>query len=194
MSEKLLVTGFDRFGPLKRPNITSEVALPAIADSLGDRAEAIVLPTAYDTAADILRDAIDDLRPAAVVMFGMSHSLDSVRLESFAKNFRASSMPDNEGKRRAGRLVPGAPRYYESTLPLRDMKIGLEQQDIRSRVSLSAGTFVCNEVFYKTMHHLEESDLEIPAGLVHLGSGLRRERAERAGVMAAKAALLSAHP
>ena len=44
----------------------------------------------------------------------------------------------------------------------------LKQNNIPVSLSLSAGLYVCNTVFYQTLFYLSENQLSIPAGFIHL--------------------------
>lgn len=187
MSEthKILVTGFDRFGYRQRPNRSSEVVLPAIKDKYTDLVETLVLPTARNIAAEQLIEAIDDINPAAVVMFGISAGR-KVRLEQRAKNRQFNILfPDNEGARAVGRINPEGPATIAATLPLGDIYDKLQAAGVPTRLSNDAGAFVCNEVMYRALHHVVEPNTSsvLPTGFIHLGNGLSDQLVEEAGLM-----------
>ena len=175
MAEKILVTGFERFGPRKRPNASGEIVVPSIREKYGESVETLVLPVAYDIAAEQLTRAIEDIDPAAVVMFGVS-AYRGVRLETQAKNRRFSAfVPDNNGRRHIGRISPDGPRTYQTTLPVLSLKDTLTSEAIPARLSSDAGTFICNEVMYRALEATEQrkqSGRVVPTGFVHLGQGM----------------------
>ncbi len=182
--QKVLVIGFDRFGHLKRPNRSSEVLLPAIADKYTDLVETLVLPTARNIASKQLIEVIDDINPAAVVMFGISAG-SRVRLEQRSKNQRFNILfPDNEGVRTVGRIIPKGPATIAATLPLGDIYDKLLCAGVPTRLSNDAGTFVCNEVMYSALHHVDEKASSVlPTGFIHLGNGLSNQLLVEAGLM-----------
>ena len=49
------------------------------------------------------------------------------------------------------------PTAYFSTLPIKAMVRNLRTEGIPASVSNTAGTFVCNHVFYALMHHLAQA-------------------------------------
>ena len=53
-------------------------------------------------------------------------------------------------------IVRGGPAAYFSTLPLKAMLIALHRAGIAAEVSETAGTFVCNHVFYGLMHEMSK--------------------------------------
>lgn len=185
MTEKILATGFDRFGHLKRPNRSSEIALPAVKEKYADLVETLILPTSRKLAAEQLLVAINEIQPAAVVMFGISGGR-GVRLEKQAKNRRFNVLiPDNDGNRAVGKIDPRGPKSYESTLPLDDLYERLNEENVPVRMSADAGAFVCNELMYKALQHTNEhnSDSVLPTGFVHFGNGLSDQLLEEASLL-----------
>jgi pyroglutamyl-peptidase len=65
-------------------------------------------------------------------------------------------------------IDPEGPAAYFSTLPLRAMLAALRAADIPAALSLSAGAYLCNQVFYTLMHTLAARGQSIPAGFIHL--------------------------
>lgn len=184
-AKKILVTGFDRFGYLKRPHRSSELVHPAVKEKYGDLVETLVLPTSRNIAAEQLLDAIDDINPAAVVMFGISVG-SKVRLEQRAQNCSLNILtPDNEGVRAVGKILPEGPTTIAATLPLSDIYSKLQAGGVPTKSSNDAGTFVCNEVMYRALHHTSESIAEsmTPTGFIHVGNGLSNQLVEEASLM-----------
>ncbi len=181
MSDRLLVSGFDRFGFTKEPNSSSEVALPAIKQKYGDLVEALVLPTAHDVAAAKLLEAIREISPLGIVMFGIS-SRSSISLEQRAINERFSLLtPDNNGVCVFDKVDPQGASRYSSTLPLDALYTRLHAANVPVEVSMDAGTFVCNEVMYRALRHTENQ--ATPTGFIHLGNRLSDRLVEEAAVL-----------
>jgi pyroglutamyl-peptidase len=44
----------------------------------------------------------------------------------------------------------------------------LREAGIPAELSLSAGAYLCNQVFYSLLYHLASRQLTIPAGFIHL--------------------------
>jgi pyroglutamyl-peptidase len=78
-------------------------------------------------------------------------------------------IPDNAGiKVRDQPVVKNGPAAYFSTLPVRALIEALRTAGIPSELSLSAGSYLCNQVFYSMMHHITINNFEIRAGFIHL--------------------------
>ena len=64
-------------------------------------------------------------------------------------------MADNAGAQPIDEPAqPGAPAAYFGTLPIKAMLAALREAGIGAEVSQTAGTFVCNHVFFGLMHAL----------------------------------------
>ena len=59
------------------------------------------------------------------------------------------------------------PVAYWSTLPIKAIVRALQQRGLPSSVSQTAGTFVCNHVFYSLMHELR-GQKKIRGGFIHV--------------------------
>jgi pyroglutamyl-peptidase len=62
----------------------------------------------------------------------------------------------------------GGPAAYLSTLPLRAILAALTAEGIPAAISNTAGTYLCNDISYTTLHALSRRALAIPAGFIHL--------------------------
>jgi pyroglutamyl-peptidase len=63
-------------------------------------------------------------------------------------------------------VIAGGPAAYFSTLPIKSLVAGLRAAGFPASVSQTAGTFVCNQVFYALQHTL--AGLGVHSGFVHL--------------------------
>jgi pyroglutamyl-peptidase len=186
MSNKVLVSGFERFGFKAAPNPSSEIALPAIEEQFGDTVETIILPVAYDQAAAMMRERLLAERPRAVIMFGSAGLLSRhVSLEAQGTNFRSnvtSLIPDNNFHFRHGSIVRGGPQVIPTTLPNKHIHERLTAENIPTKISQSAGRFVCNDLLYQTLHAMSEEQMDVPTGFVHLGVSLPEDQTVRTAV------------
>jgi len=167
---RLLVSGFEAFeGVPWNPS-------GAIAQRLGERPPAgaetwaVVLPTVYGEAAEQLAGVIATFRPTHVVALGIGSHPTEVRVERFAVNLADSSpRGDNAGRAPIEEpLVAGGPAGYLATLPVKDLVEHFRAAGLDARASTGAGTFVCNDVFYRTMHLCATLQSPPRAGFVHL--------------------------
>ena len=91
-----------------------------------------------------------------------------ISLERVAINIDDARIPDNAGRQPVDEaVVPGGPAAYFSTLPVKACLQALTDAQIPAEVSQTAGTFVCNHVFYSLMHELARHPA-IRGGFIHV--------------------------
>lgn len=167
--EKILITGFDPFGG---DNVNP--ALEAIKSLQGQTIgsyEVISweIPTVFGKSIECLVTTITDIKPKIVICVGQAGGRSDITVERIAINVNDARIADNEGQQPIDTpVVPGGPAAYWSTLPIKAMVKEMNDCGIPASVSHSAGTFVCNHVFYGLMHHLSTSGKAIRGGFIHI--------------------------
>ncbi|PTX94517.1 pyroglutamyl-peptidase I [Opitutus sp. ER46] len=164
--QTVLVTGFESFGGDAR-NPSAELA-QALAGRVigGGRVVTAVLPCVFGASSRELLALVRRHRPAVVLCLGLAVNRTEITPERVAINIDDARIPDNAGAQPVDRpIVRGGPTAYWSTLPVKPIVTALRRRRLPASVSQTAGTFVCNHVFYALMH------------------ALRRQRAVRAGFM-----------
>ena len=154
---KILVTGFDPFGG-ETVNPSWE-AVKLLPDALGEH-EIIkqLLPTEFIRAEATLLAAIDTHAPGMVVCCGQAAGRSALSFERIAINLRDAAIPDNAGFQPKDEAVfEGGETAYFVTAPVKAMTAALRDAEIPAEVSLSAGSFVCNDVLYTLLRRLEGS-------------------------------------
>lgn len=165
---KALVTAFDAFGG-NAINASYEAVwrLPARIGRM-DVARAR-LPTSFARAVPALRRAVAREAPDIVMCVGLAENRGVVSVERVAVNLDDARLPDNDGVQPLDRpVIRGGPAAYFSTLPVRSMFTRLTAEKIPCELSMSAGTFVCNHVFYALMHLAARQGRPLRAGFVHV--------------------------
>jgi pyroglutamyl-peptidase len=169
-SSTVLLTGFDAFGgDAMNPSWLAVERLHGdIIDS--HRIQSLQLPTAFARAPRLLRAAIREHRPVLVVCVGQAGGRSAISLERVAINLVDARIADNDGAQPIDMpIVPGGPAAYFSTLPIKAMRAELEAAGIPAEISQTAGTFVCNQVFYALMRALARTPAPRPrGGFVHI--------------------------
>jgi len=152
----VLLTGFAPFaGEATNP---SWDAVAALADARigGHRIVARSLPVAFGASIDSLRAAIDELAPALVLCVGQAGGRPQLSIERIAINVDDARIPDNADACPIDQpVVADGPAAYFSTLPIKAMLKALRDAGIPAEISQTAGTYVCNHVFYGLMHVLQ---------------------------------------
>jgi pyroglutamyl-peptidase len=65
-------------------------------------------------------------------------------------------------------VAPAGPAAYFATVPVKAMTAAIRDAGIPAEVSNSAGTFVCNHLFYGVLHFLAASGRDARAGFIHV--------------------------
>lgn len=152
---RILLTGFDPFdGAQVNP---SWLAVQALHNRQigGRRIVAAQLPTVFAASLRRLDTLLDQLRPELVICVGQAGGRSAISLERVAINVNDAAIPDNAGDQPVDTPVAaGAPAAYFSSLPVKAALAALQREGLPAEVSQTAGTFVCNHVFYGLMHRL----------------------------------------
>lgn len=150
---KILVTAFDPFGgETVNP---AQLAAARLPDRIGDH-EIIKLtvPTVFGASGDLVTARMDALEPDAVVCVGQAGGRTAVTAERIAINIMDAAGPDNAGAVPTDQpVIPGGPAAWFSTLPIKAMVSAMEAAGVPAAVSNTAGTFVCNQLLYRVLHH-----------------------------------------
>ncbi len=165
---KALVTGFEPFGGDRiNPSFEALRLLPSRLGSIGIATRA--LPVVYGAALTALRDAIAATGPDIVLCAGLAGGRAELSLERVAINVDDARIPDNDGNQPIDRpVVAGGPAAFFATLPIKAAVAALREAGIPAAVSNSAGTFLCNHVFYGLMHEAASSATRFRAGFLHV--------------------------
>jgi pyroglutamyl-peptidase len=122
--------------------------------------QALQLPCVFGRAIDTLDAALAGLlekkTPLPLVLcIGAAGGRTEISMERAALNVDDARIPDNAGYQPIDtEVVPGGPAAYFSSLPIKAMVRDMRAAGLPAAVSNSAGTFVCNHIFYALMHRL----------------------------------------
>ena len=159
---KVLLTGFEPFGKASS-NPSGEI----VKQISGDNIVTAILPVAYTQSADRLLSLIEEHQPDVVICLGQAEGRTAITPERVAINLDDARLADNEGVLRNDvKILDDGPDAYFSTLPVKEMVDAVRAQGIPAAVSLSAGAFLCNHVFYVAQNKLRGSDVR--SGFVHV--------------------------
>ncbi len=167
----ILLTGFEPFGG-EAINPSWEIARALDGWPCDDHVvRGMRLPCAFGDAPRALDEALAVHRPALVIGLGQAGGRAEISIERVAINVDDARIPDNLGREPIDTaVVAGGPPAYFSTLPIKVIARDLRAAGIAAAVSNTAGTFVCNHVFYALMHRLatEPALAAVRGGFVHV--------------------------
>ena len=163
---KILITGFEPFGgSTVNP---SWLAVQALPDKLGQtELTKLEIPTVFGKAAAIVLEKARKIGADTIICVGVAAGRDAVTPERIAVNIRDARIPDNAGGQPQGDfVVANGPAAYFSTLPVEKITQAIHNAGVRASVSNSAGTYVCNDVFYSLLHAFYDTDVRV--GFIHV--------------------------
>ncbi|WLH25888.1 pyroglutamyl-peptidase I [Pseudomonas sp. FP215] len=166
--QNVLLTGFEPFDKAAvNPSWEAVRQLDGVSLSEGVTMVAHCLPCAFATAAETLLQLINELQPAMVIATGLGPGRSDISIERVAINVNDARIPDNLGAQPIDTaVVEGGPAAYFSTLPIKGMVKAVREAGIAAAVSQTAGTFVCNQVFYRLQHALAGTGVR--SGFIHV--------------------------
>lgn len=169
MIKTVLLTGFEPFnGATINP---AWEAVRALEGWQGDgfQVEVRQLPCVFVDAIEDLTALIDELHPDVVIAVGQAGGRPDISIERVAINVDDASILDNGGQQPVDTAIAAdGPAAYFSTLPIKAIVHALRERGLVAGVSQTAGTFVCNHVFYGLMHHASNQPQPMKAGFIHV--------------------------
>ena len=161
----IIISYFEPFG--KDAKNSTEVICEEIKSVRKD-IHFVKLPTVFFESGNILTKLIEEMRPDFVLMLGQAGGRAAITPEKVALNWIDARIEDNKGQKpQDTKIIDKGPVAYLSTLPVRKITETLVKKGIPSRISYTAGTFVCNALFYQVMHFINENNYTTSAGFIH---------------------------
>ena len=143
--KKLLITGFEPFGNEDiNPSWEAVLQLP---DQINEyQLTKVKLPVLFSDAADFVISAANEIGADVVICVGQAGGRGEITPELVGINLRFAQIPDNNGYKPEDEPINafGKDAYF-STLPVRKMADAIKKIGIPSKVSYSAGAYVCND-------------------------------------------------
>ena len=166
---KVLVTGFEPFGGESINPALEAVKQLEGREIGGCRVVTRALPVVRHAAIEVLLEHLRETDPVLVIAVGQAGGRLEINPERVAINIDDFRIPDNGGLQPIDEaIVAGAPVAYWSTLPIKAMVEAMRRAGVPAAVSNTAGTFVCNHLFYGLMHHLAQSGSSTRGGFIHI--------------------------
>jgi pyroglutamyl-peptidase len=168
MSKKLLLTGFEPF--LDYPvNPTMKIVEELDGKEIRNyHVVGRILSVDFHQSGKQLLEHFEEVQPDAVISLGLAAGRYKITPERIGINC-SDGDSDNNGNRPVDERISekGADGLF-SRLPIRQMVEELKKQGLPSEVSNTAGTYLCNNVMYTMLHHIQQNNLEIPSGFIHM--------------------------
>lgn len=173
---QILLASFEPFGGLEynpSQDVVEEFCRQACAGELTTQAEygdvaiqTATLPVEFGVARRALQEALQRYHPDVAIAVGLASGISTIRLERLGVNLRDARIRDNAGAQPVDEpVINGGPEAYFSTLRLKAARHRIATAGIPVSLSLSAGTFLCNEALYTLLHSTEPPSR---AGFIHV--------------------------
>ena len=141
------------------PSQEAVLELPSFVkfDDKGGEAKVakLTLPTCCEEAFKVVLDEVAKIgdEPFAIVLSGLADSRDKICLERFALNVQQYRMPDNNGHTcDEEHIIVSGPDALRTKVPLKELSVVLDNAGFACDISNHAGSYVCNETYYRCMH------------------------------------------
>ena len=162
---RILVSGFKPFGP--HTNNPTEALIKALPNEIGDKTvDTVLLPVEYETAFQVLNQAVLKERYDSVMMLGLAAGRKNITIEHHAINLRHASLADEAGVfKQFEKIRDQGPVLVESSLPYERLLRLAKEEERPITLSTDAGAYVCNDVFYlmRLYHpHLRAGFIHVP--------------------------------
>ena len=161
--KRVLITGFEAF--LDHPTNPTQALIESFKETLNEPFDSLILPVEFTRAAKRLIHHIEQHPYDRIILLGLAAGRKHISLEHHALNLMHATAPDNAEVTPFYEVIdPLGPALYESTLPI---KAWLEKAHTLSypvKLSTDAGSYVCNDVFYRLRHRFPERSI----GFIHI--------------------------
>jgi pyroglutamyl-peptidase len=167
--KKLLVTAFEPFaGEPLNPSLEAarqmeKVEFPETVIHIAE------LPVDRFRAVEMALELLRSNKPDIVIMLGEAGGRYRVNPERVAINIDDFRIADNAGNQPKDEpIIDGGPAAYFSTLPIRAITDRIVKAHIPAAISNSAGSYLCNRLFFSVMHAINVEGWATRAGFIHL--------------------------
>lgn len=166
--KKILVTGFDPFGG-EKINPALEVIKLLPDNILGNEIKVLEIPTVWRESIKKIEEEIKNFEPDFILSIGQAGGRTDISIERVAINIDDYRIEDNVGNQPIDeKIFEDGENAYFSTLPIKAIQNEILKNKIPASISNTAGTFVCNHVFYGVRYLIEKKYKDIKSGFIHI--------------------------
>ncbi|MBC3212441.1 pyroglutamyl-peptidase I [Serratia fonticola] len=166
---KVLLVSFEPFGGELRNPAWDILSTFTFSEVINASIAKIVLPCTFSDSRLILLNRLEKECFDIIIIFAQAGGRFEINIERVAINVIDSPIPDNNNIQIIDESIEanGANAYF-STIPVKEIVRKLKNNNIPSCVSNNAGTFLCNYIFYSSLHFIESMKKETKVGVVHI--------------------------
>lgn len=162
---KILLTGFEPFGS-KTDNVSKKIVESFAND---ENVDTLILPVSYRRASEIICEVLAAKDYNVLIMTGETRSsLEYVRLERVGLNLMDGTIADNDGiLMDEVKINSNVPDAIITDFPVKKIFNYLKSKGFRVKVSNSAGTYVCNSLYFNSLDFIKSKSLATEAVFLH---------------------------
>lgn len=166
--KKLLITGFNKF--LDHPSNPSEELIKNFNGKVDNiDISTWIFPVEYEAISQQVPALLEEINPDYVLNLGYASDRYAITPEIASLNYIDSESPDNKGVIiQNQRIIENAPNAFFTQFNWARAVEALKQKDIPTKISTSAGTYLCNYTSYLFQYHISEQKLNCAQGFVHI--------------------------
>ena len=153
---KVLVSGFKPF--LGQSINPSEIIAIELSKKIA-QVKSVILPVEFTKSFIFLKDGIEHELPDYLIMLGQASGRKKISLEKVALNWNQTSVSDEAGLTPVmGPIIKNSALALMSDFPIDAVFEKLRLPELE--ISFSAGTYVCNELYYHVLKNFNEKSLK----------------------------------
>lgn len=157
---KILITAFEQFGKISN-NSSLEVVKNLTTDH---EIYKVILPVKLNSSYQILNKKIEEINPEVIILCGQAASRKVISIETTAKNIITKKVSvDDEVDVNNSVIIENASDFYCSKFPTNEALSRLISLEIPVELSSNAGEYICNSLYFKTLHYHPN----IPSVFIH---------------------------
>ena len=143
-------------------------AVLMLSSQIGDyELTKMLVPVVFEKGAKAVIEKANELCPDVILCIGQAGGRDAVTPELVAINLRHAEIPDNEGNHPQDQpIITNGKNAYFSTIPPRKIANAINELGILSKVSYSAGAYVCNDLLYNLLAYYQNTQVKV--GFIHV--------------------------
>ncbi len=167
--KRVLVTGFAPFAG-QTINPSSLVLIELEKAFIDSDIELITqqLPVEQHSSVKQIQALIELHQPDIAIALGQAAGRPDISIERIAINIDDYPIKDNAGNQPIDEVViEGGENAYFSSLPIKAMVQAIRAENLPASISNSAGTYVCNHLFYGLMHYTVGKKIQAGLSIFH---------------------------
>lgn len=155
--KKILLTGFKPFGAESLN--PSEILVKSLERELPG-IDSLILPVEFGHSFSLLREHLKTHQYDWIIQIGQAAGREHICLERIALNWIQTDQADEAGFKPQSRFIDeGGALALMTSFPLDEVHTELKEKNFPVKISLSAGSFVCNELYYRSLAEFKNSQV-----------------------------------